>query len=166
MTLETMMAAASSGPRRRSSDGFNAYPAVFAKHFGGAVDYGVAVKNYRTGSQRGPDHRYEPPRDPFTLFVWEVLSGHSTPRKRDAALASLKRARALTPKGESAEEFGDKFLREAVHEQFLPRTERGNGRASNGGILAAMPRETPVPGEATAHSRQQKAAKWKIKKGK
>ncbi len=38
-----------------------------------------------------------PPRDPFTLFVWEVLSVHSTPRKRDAALAALKRHRALTP---------------------------------------------------------------------
>jgi len=38
-----------------------------------------------------------PPRDPFRLFVWEVLSVHSTPRKRDAALASLKRHRALTP---------------------------------------------------------------------
>ena len=38
-----------------------------------------------------------PPRDPFTLFVWEVLSVHSTPRKRDAALAALKRIPALTP---------------------------------------------------------------------
>jgi endonuclease-3 len=38
-----------------------------------------------------------PPRDPFTLFVWEVLSAHSTPRKRDAALTALKRIRALTP---------------------------------------------------------------------
>jgi len=38
-----------------------------------------------------------PPRDPFTLFVWEVLSPHSTPRKRDAALAALKRIPALTP---------------------------------------------------------------------
>jgi len=38
-----------------------------------------------------------PPRDPFTLFVWEVLSVHSTPLKRDAALAALRRARALTP---------------------------------------------------------------------
>jgi endonuclease-3 len=38
-----------------------------------------------------------PPRDPFRLFVWEVLSGHSTPRKRDAAFAALKRIRALTP---------------------------------------------------------------------
>jgi endonuclease III len=38
-----------------------------------------------------------PPHDPFTLFVWEVLSVHSTPLKRDAALASLKRIPALTP---------------------------------------------------------------------
>jgi endonuclease-3 len=38
-----------------------------------------------------------PPPDPFTLFVWEVLSVHSTPRKRDAALGALKRVRALTP---------------------------------------------------------------------
>ena len=38
-----------------------------------------------------------PPRDPFTLFVWEVLSVHSTLGKRDRALAALKRAHALTP---------------------------------------------------------------------
>ena len=38
-----------------------------------------------------------PPRDPFMLFVWEVLSVHSTPRRRDAALAALKRVPALTP---------------------------------------------------------------------
>jgi endonuclease III len=38
-----------------------------------------------------------PPSDAFTLFVWEILSNHSTPRKRDAALAALKRHRALTP---------------------------------------------------------------------
>jgi endonuclease-3 len=38
-----------------------------------------------------------PPRDPFTLFVWEVLSVHSTPRRRDTALAALKRIPALTP---------------------------------------------------------------------
>jgi endonuclease III len=37
------------------------------------------------------------PRDPFTLFVWEVMSVRATPRKRDAALAALKRMRALTP---------------------------------------------------------------------
>jgi endonuclease III len=38
-----------------------------------------------------------PPRDPFGFFVWEVLSVRSTPRKRDAAYAALKRLRALTP---------------------------------------------------------------------
>lgn len=38
-----------------------------------------------------------PPRDPFILFVWEVLAVHSTPSKRDAALAALKRIPALTP---------------------------------------------------------------------
>jgi endonuclease-3 len=38
-----------------------------------------------------------PPGDPFQLFVWEVLSVHSTPRKRDAAMGALKRNRALTP---------------------------------------------------------------------
>jgi endonuclease III len=38
-----------------------------------------------------------PPADPFTLFVWEVLSVRTTPRQRDAALGALKRVRALTP---------------------------------------------------------------------
>jgi endonuclease-3 len=38
-----------------------------------------------------------PPVEPFQLFVWEVLSVHSMPHKRDRALAGLKRARALTP---------------------------------------------------------------------
>ena len=38
-----------------------------------------------------------PPKDPFILFVWEVLSVHSTPLKRDKALAAFKKIRALTP---------------------------------------------------------------------
>ena len=38
-----------------------------------------------------------PPRDPFILFVWEVLSTHSTPQRRDTALAALKKIPALTP---------------------------------------------------------------------
>jgi endonuclease-3 len=38
-----------------------------------------------------------PPRDPFGLFVWEVLSTHSTPRQRDAAFAAVRRIPALTP---------------------------------------------------------------------
>src|SRR6266481_7525746 len=38
-----------------------------------------------------------PPRDSFALFVWEVLSVHSTPLRRDKTMAALKRLRALTP---------------------------------------------------------------------
>jgi endonuclease-3 len=38
-----------------------------------------------------------PPRDPFMIFVWEVLSVHAAPAKRAAAFAALKRIRALTP---------------------------------------------------------------------
>lgn len=38
-----------------------------------------------------------PGRDPFRIFVWEVLSLRTTPARRDAALAELKRLRALTP---------------------------------------------------------------------
>jgi endonuclease III len=41
----------------------------------------------------------EPPSDAFVLFVWEALSWHSTPGKRDAALEALERLRALTPDG-------------------------------------------------------------------
>jgi endonuclease III len=39
----------------------------------------------------------EPPSDAFILFVWEILSNHSTPKKRDAALHALGRHGALTP---------------------------------------------------------------------
>jgi endonuclease III len=39
----------------------------------------------------------EPPADAFVLLVWEALSWHSTPEKRDAALKALERLRALTP---------------------------------------------------------------------
>ena len=40
-----------------------------------------------------------PPSDPFALFVWQVLFNHSTAKKRDAAVAALKRLGALTPDG-------------------------------------------------------------------
>ena len=48
-----------------TSDGLSAYVGAIGSSFGPGVDYGQTVKNYRTGSRRGPDHRYEPPRDPF-----------------------------------------------------------------------------------------------------
>lgn len=38
-----------------------------------------------------------PPRDAFALYVWEVMSVHTTTPKRDAAMAALRRIRALTP---------------------------------------------------------------------
>ncbi len=38
-----------------------------------------------------------PPRDPFAIFLWEALSMHTTPARRDAAFGALKRLRILTP---------------------------------------------------------------------
>jgi endonuclease-3 len=38
-----------------------------------------------------------PPTDAFAFFVWEILSGHTTPKKRDAAFLGLKRQGVLTP---------------------------------------------------------------------
>jgi IS1 family transposase len=48
-----------------ATDGFAPYIAAIRTWFLGSADYGQVVKNYRAGSKRGPDHRYEPPRDPF-----------------------------------------------------------------------------------------------------
>jgi IS1 family transposase len=48
-----------------TSDGFAPYVSAIGASFGPGVDYAQTIKNYRTGSKRGPDHRYEPPRDPF-----------------------------------------------------------------------------------------------------
>jgi endonuclease III len=39
----------------------------------------------------------QPPHDPFALYVWEVLSVHTTPPRRDAAFNALRRIPALTP---------------------------------------------------------------------
>lgn len=48
-----------------TADGFAPYISSIGASFGPAVDFAQTIKNYRTGSRRGPDHRYEPPRDPF-----------------------------------------------------------------------------------------------------
>ena len=48
-----------------TTDGFATYPIAVGAAFPGVIDYAQTIKNYRTGSSRGPDHRYEPPRDPF-----------------------------------------------------------------------------------------------------
>jgi endonuclease III len=39
----------------------------------------------------------QPPSDPFALYVWEVLSLHTTRPRRDAAMTALRRIPALTP---------------------------------------------------------------------
>lgn len=48
-----------------TSDGFAPYVPAIGQSFGPGVDYAMNLKNYRTGAKPGPDHRYEPPRDPF-----------------------------------------------------------------------------------------------------
>ena len=48
-----------------TSDGFSPYISAILASFGSSIDYAMTIKNYRTGSKRGPDHRYEPARDPF-----------------------------------------------------------------------------------------------------
>lgn len=35
--------------------------------FGPSSTFAQTIKHYRKGSRRGPDHRYEPPRDPFIV---------------------------------------------------------------------------------------------------
>lgn len=52
-------------PSLITSDGLAAYIEPIWVEFGPAVNYAQVIKNYRTGATRGPDHRYEPPRDPF-----------------------------------------------------------------------------------------------------
>jgi endonuclease III len=39
----------------------------------------------------------QPPEDPFANYVWGILSVHTTPSRRDAALTALKRIPAMTP---------------------------------------------------------------------
>ena len=90
-----------------------------------------------------------PPEDPFTLFVWEVLSGHSTPRKRDAALAALKRIRALTP--DAMWRAPQKKLEESVSlagpypQQRLTALRRGVDRFRQSPDLPAVLRGPLVP---------------------
>ncbi len=45
-----------------TSDGLALYERPIGASFGPGVDYEQVIKNYRHGSKRGPDHRYEPAR--------------------------------------------------------------------------------------------------------
>ncbi|KYF92884.1 transposase [Sorangium cellulosum] len=66
-----------------TTDGFAPHIAAVAKNFGLSVDFIQTVKNYRTGSYRGPDHRYEPPRDPF--ITKHTVFGAPDPKKASTA---------------------------------------------------------------------------------
>ena len=48
-----------------TADGFAPYISSIGASFGPSVDFAQTIKNYRYGSTRGPDHRYEPPRGAF-----------------------------------------------------------------------------------------------------
>ncbi|XXU93410.1 hypothetical protein WME85_38190 [Sorangium sp. So ce1153] len=50
-----------------TSDGFAPYVSSVGTSFGPSSTFAQTVKHYRKGSRRGPDHRYEPPRDPFIV---------------------------------------------------------------------------------------------------
>lgn len=107
-----------------------------------------------------------PPRDPFGLFVWEVLSVHATPHKRDAAFGALRRSRALTP--DSLSRAPRKKLEESVAlagsytEQRLQALQTGADRfrriprlasVIRGPVTAACRelRRLPQMGEGGAH---------------
>jgi IS1 family transposase len=50
-----------------TTDGWKPYVSAVGESFAGCADFGQVVKRYSQGSSRGPDHRYEPPRDPFII---------------------------------------------------------------------------------------------------
>ena len=59
-------------PRPRfSTDGFNAYPGAIETAFGGAVDYGVIIKDFVESEQPG---RYGPPE--MVGAIRQVITGH------------------------------------------------------------------------------------------
>jgi endonuclease-3 len=107
-----------------------------------------------------------PPRDPFILFAWEVLSVHSTPRKAKTALGALKRIPALTPdsmwkapraKLEAAVTlagpYGEQRLRALRTGVDLFRRSPSLAATIRGPLAAARRALEPLPqlGEAGAH---------------
>ena len=70
-----------------TSDGFQPYVPAIGASFGPGVDYAQTIKNYRHGARRGPDHRYEPPREPF--ITKKTIFG--TPDIKSATTAHIER---------------------------------------------------------------------------
>lgn len=59
-----------------TSDGLANYEPAISKSFGPGVDYAQVVKTWQKGGHKGPDHRYEPPREP-KMFKRAVLGAPS-----------------------------------------------------------------------------------------
>lgn len=70
-----------------TADGFAPYISSIGASFGPAVDFAQTIKNYRVGSSRGPDHRYEPAREPF--ITKHVVYG--TPDMKSASTSYVER---------------------------------------------------------------------------
>jgi IS1 family transposase len=70
-----------------STDGFGPYPEAIWQAYGYQVDFGQVVKNYKKGAHKGPDHRYEPPREPFITKT--VVAG--APNERDLSTSLVER---------------------------------------------------------------------------
>lgn len=70
-----------------TSDGLANYEVAITKSFGTGVDYAHVVKTWQKGGHKGPDHRYEPPREP-KMFKRAVLGA---PNMGNATTAHVER---------------------------------------------------------------------------
>ena len=70
-----------------TTDGWKPYVSAVGESFPGCADFGQVVKNYRQGVSRGPDHRYEPPRDPFVTK--KMIAG--SPREETMSTSHVER---------------------------------------------------------------------------
>jgi endonuclease III len=94
-----------------------------------------------------------PPSNPFALFVWDVLSFHTTPQKRDLAFAALKRNRSLTP--DAMSKLAPKKLEDGVKlagpyaEQRLRALRAGvSVFQRNSGLMSALEKPLPLAEES------------------
>jgi endonuclease III len=108
----------------------------------------------------------QPPSDPFALYIWEVLSVHTTPPRRDAAMSALRRIPALTPdsmgrvaraKLEAAVAFAGSYREERIRalmagvdvfrrHRDLPENLRSDKRKASE-ALARLPHLTAASGQ-------------------
>jgi endonuclease III len=97
-----------------------------------------------------------PPSDPFALYVWEVLSVHTTPGRRDAAMSAIRKIPALTP--DAVAKAAPKKIEDAValagphREDRLRALKAGVDAFRRDPALASAPRD-PLPAAAASLER-------------